>query len=143
MSGAERVSQIHSAGAAAMRRPVQPSQDDRAHGPFPGPRPADSSPVWPCLVGVQEPVHIRILERRLEHIIVQHPLNMELKTTWIVFQRGLAQIEMESGQHKEAARRLDCASKALNEMLCFDPTNEMWLRQREALDQDLSNLAIA
>lgn len=143
MSGAERVSQVRGVAAVAARLPAQPSQDNTIESAFRGPGPIEAPFVWPCLPLGHEPVHLKILERRLQQIIVAHPLDMELKTVWVALQRALAVAERESGLCEEAARRLNCASKALNEMLCFDPANEMWIRQRETLDQDLSNIAIA
>jgi hypothetical protein len=143
MSGAERVLHVRATAAVAARRPAQPSQDNTIESAFRDPGPIEAPFAWPCLPLGHEPVHLKILERRLQNIIVAHPLDMELKTVWVALQRALAVAEREAGLREEADRRLNCASKALNEMLCFDPKNEMWVRQRETLDQDLSNIAIA
>jgi hypothetical protein len=143
MSGAERIRRVRHAGAAAVRLPAEPSQDNTIESAFRGSGPIEAPFAWPCLPLGHEPVHLKILERRLQNIIVAHPLDMELKTVWVALQRALAVAEREAGLREESVRRLNCTSKAINEMLCFDPANEMWVRQRETLDQDLSNIAIA
>lgn len=143
MNGTKGVTRVRATAAVAVRRPAEPSQDNTIESAFRDPGPIEAPFVWPCLPLGHAPVHLKILERRLQHVIVAHPLDMELKTAWVALQRALAIAEKEAGLREEAARRLNCASKALNEMLCFDPANEMWIRQRETLDQDLSNIAIA
>lgn len=92
--------------------------------------------------GLEVIAHPLLMERRLRHCIESEPLNMELKTAWIGLQRALASADIRCDQKHRAVERLNRASKAVNEMLYFDPTNESWLELRDNLDLDLLKLTL-
>ncbi len=83
-------------------------------------------------------IHPRILERLLRNLIEADPSNMDLKTAWIALQRVLAFAEADSGHLKKSRDRLIGASRAVDEMLIFDPGNEAWARQSARLDADIA-----
>jgi hypothetical protein len=87
--------------------------------------------------------HPLIRERMLRRRIEKEPHNMELKTDWIALQSELAVADAGTGDLKKAADRLICASKAVNEMIVFDPDNETWIAQRDRLDCDIARIMAA
>ncbi|HEX3673023.1 MAG TPA: hypothetical protein VHU87_02005 [Rhizomicrobium sp.] len=87
--------------------------------------------------------HPLIRERLLRGRIEKEPHNMELKTGWIALQSELAVADAEAGDLKKAGNRLIRASKAVNEMIAFDPDNETWIAQRDRLDCDIARIAAA
>ena len=78
--------------------------------------------------------------RILDGQIAADPKNMDLRDSWVATQRDLAGIEKLSGDTKAARAGLERALAVVDEMIRFDPRNQQWVRNRDLIKQDLSEL---
>jgi len=79
-------------------------------------------------------------ERLLDGLMKADPRNRDLKDTWIVLERALANIEQGQGQDNAARARLENALAAADEMIRFDDKNDEWRKSRVQIQEDLENL---
>ncbi len=83
----------------------------------------------------------RLLEDALlGRLLKSDPMNMEFKIEWIALQRTLARMDGRAGRLEDAKSRLKSAQVLIDQMVVFDPSNQIWNAQKRKLEAELSAL---
>jgi len=79
-------------------------------------------------------------ERRLKDLMARDPQNQDLKDMWLTNQFSTAALEKDAGRTASAFRRLRSALVVANALVAKDPENQVWVRRKKRIEDDLRNL---
>jgi hypothetical protein len=85
-------------------------------------------------------IHLLAQERILDGLMKTDPLNMEHRTDWITLQRLLARADSAAGNGDAALTRLKRTETTVDQMIAFDPSNEIWAQRKAKLELDMREI---
>jgi tetratricopeptide (TPR) repeat protein len=85
----------------------------------------------------------RAQEAILTRLIAADPDNLELRDTWLTVQFSFSERAAAEGRIGEARRRLERARGVAERMIAFDPANDLWVRRRQRILEDIVRLSKA